>query len=57
MRRCLARFDPDAHIHLYTAPNTPSLFTYSVPDDYATEVLLAHTRRIDAPSCLNKAPI
>ena len=49
--------DPVAHIRLDTDPNTHSLFTDSVPDDYATEVLLAHTKRADALSCLNKAPI
>ena len=56
--------DPVAHIRLDTAFNTgyaqtapPSVFTDSVPDDYATEVLLAHTKRVDAPSCLNKALI
>ena len=35
--------EPVAHIRLDTVPNTPSLFTVSVPDGYATEVLLAHT--------------
>ena len=55
---------PVAHIHLDMAPNTgyaqtatPSVFTDSVSDDFATEVLLAHTKRVDAPSCLNEAPI
>ena len=38
--------DPVAHIRLDTAPNTLSLFTDSVPDDYATELLLAHTKRV-----------
>ena len=56
--------DPVAYIRLDTAPitgyartATPSVFTDSVPDAYATEVRLAHTKRVDTPSCLNKAPI
>ena len=49
--------DPVAHIPLDTALNTPSLFTDSIPDDYATEVFLARTKRVDAPSCLNKTQI
>ena len=56
--------DPVAYIRLDTAPITgyartvtPSVFTDSVPDAYATEVRLAHTKRVDTPSCLNKAPI
>ena len=56
--------DPVTQIRLDTVLNTgyaqtatSSVFTDSVPDDYATEVLLAHTKRVDAPSCLNKALI
>ena len=42
----------------YAQTATSSCFTDSVPDDYATEeVLLAHIKRVDAPSCLNKALI
>ena len=48
--------DPVTHLRLDTDPpcaNTQitalSALTYSVPDDHAPEVLLAHTPRIDAP--------
>ena len=47
--------DPVAHIRLDTAPNTPSLFTDSVPDDYATEVLLAHTEQ--GPNLISYIPV
>ena len=51
-------------IHLNTVPSTRhthkavlSAYTDSVSDDYAPEVLLAHTNRIDEPLISNKVPI
>ena len=41
----------------YARTAIPTVFTDSVPDDYATEVLLVHTKRVDTPSCLHKAPV
>ena len=47
--------DPVTQVRLNTGSNTVyphmatlSAFTDSVPDDYAPEVLLAHTKRVDA---------
>ena len=64
MRHCLARLIRSLTFASITAPNTsyaqtatPSVFTDAVPDDYTTEVRLAHTKCVDAPSCLHKAPI
>ena len=55
--------DPVTHLHLDTDPpcaNTQitalSAFTYSVPDDHAPEVLLAHAPRIDAPLLPEQGP-
>ena len=56
--------DPVAHIRLETAPNTgyaqtatPSVFTDSVPDDYATKYFWPILNVLMRLSCLNKAPI
>ena len=56
MESLSCEIDPVAPIHLNTALNTAyaqmatlSAFTDSVPDDYTTEVILPHTKRIDAP--------
>ena len=64
MRYCLARLIRSFKFTSirpplgYAQTATSSVFTDSVPDDYATEeVLLAHIKRVDAPSCLSKAPI
>ena len=64
MRYCLARLIRSFKFASigpplgYAQTATSSVFTDSVADDYATEeVLLAHIKRVDAPSCLNKAPI
>ena len=55
--------DPVAHIRLDTFPNaahaqtaTLSPFTDLVPDDYITEVRLAHSKRVDAPLLPEQGP-
>ena len=55
--------DPVTHLSLDTDPpaaNTQvaalSVFTYSVPNDHAPEVLLAHEPRIDAPLIPDQGP-
>ena len=55
--------DPVTHIRPDTAPNTAyaqtatlSTLTDAVPDDYATEVRLAYTKRVDAPPLPEQGP-
>ena len=57
------RVDPVTNICLDTAPKlvnahtaTFSAFTDLVPNDYAPEIFLAHTPRVDVPLMLKQSP-